>query len=139
MSTPETFSAEPRAAETAKIVALPSAQPGAAAAQPVSPDEESVAGGTAVLDDDVYGFQEKPFHVTPDARMVYAHRRYEEALSALNYSVMKGKGFAVITGEVLPIRYGIIPVSQDEPALALERVRYVGEPVAAVAADDEEL
>ncbi len=100
MSTPETFSAEPRAAETAKIVALPSAQPGAAAAQPVSPDEESVAGGTAVLDDDVYGFQEKPFHVTPDARMVYAHRRYEEALSALNYSVMKGKGFAVITGEV---------------------------------------
>ena len=45
---------------------------------------------------------------------------------------------AVITGEVLPVRYGIIPVSQDESALAIGRVRYVGEPVAAVAADDEE-
>lgn len=45
---------------------------------------------------------------------------------------------AVITGDDLPVRYGIIPVSQDESALAIGRVRYVGEPVAAVAADDEE-
>lgn len=47
-----------------------------------------------------YGFEAQPFHVTPDARMVFTHRRYEEALSALHYAVMKGKGFAVITGEV---------------------------------------
>ena len=45
---------------------------------------------------------------------------------------------AVITGADLPITYGILPVSQDEHALALERVRYVGEPVAAVAAVDAE-
>ena len=44
----------------------------------------------------------------------------------------------VITGADLPITYGILPVSQDEHALALERVRYVGEPVAAVAAVDAE-
>ncbi|MBI4345625.1 MAG: molybdopterin-dependent oxidoreductase [Elusimicrobia bacterium] len=43
----------------------------------------------------------------------------------------------VITGKDLPARYGILPVSQDEAALAQGRVRYVGEPVAAVAADDE--
>ena len=45
---------------------------------------------------------------------------------------------AVLTGEDLPITYGILPVSQDEHAMALDRVRYVGEPVAAVAAVDEE-
>lgn len=43
---------------------------------------------------------------------------------------------AVITGADLPIAYGILPVSQDEHALAVGKVRYVGEPVAAVAAVD---
>ncbi len=45
---------------------------------------------------------------------------------------------AVITGADLPVSYGILPVSQDEHALALHRVRHVGEPVAAVAAVDAE-
>lgn len=44
----------------------------------------------------------------------------------------------VLTGADLPIRYGIMPVAQDEHALAIEKVRYHGEPVAAVAAIDEE-
>jgi 4-hydroxybenzoyl-CoA reductase alpha subunit len=44
---------------------------------------------------------------------------------------------AVITGADLPVRYGILPVHQDETALAVDRVRYVGEPVAAVCADTE--
>ena len=45
--------------------------------------------------------------------------------------------FAVLTGEDLPEKFGILPVSQDEEALAREKVRYVGDPVAAVAASDE--
>ncbi|MCP3993207.1 MAG: molybdopterin-dependent oxidoreductase, partial [Actinomycetia bacterium] len=45
---------------------------------------------------------------------------------------------AVITGRDLPTAYGILPVSQDEHALAVDKVRYVGEPVAAVAALDAE-
>src|SRR5512135_1923961 len=36
---------------------------------------------------------------------------------------------AVITGEDLPQRFGILPSSQDEYALALDKVRYVGDPV----------
>ncbi len=44
---------------------------------------------------------------------------------------------AVLTGKHLPIPYGVLPVSQDEHALALEKVRYVGDPLAAVAAIDE--
>src|SRR5881628_636795 len=43
----------------------------------------------------------------------------------------------VMTGRDFPIPYGILPVSQDEHALAIDRVRFVGDPVAAVIARDE--
>jgi 4-hydroxybenzoyl-CoA reductase subunit alpha len=43
----------------------------------------------------------------------------------------------VLTGADLPIEFGILPVSQDEEALCREKVRYVGDPVAALVADDE--
>jgi 4-hydroxybenzoyl-CoA reductase subunit alpha len=46
---------------------------------------------------------------------------------------------AVITGEDLPQRFGILPSSQDEYALAIGKVRYVGDPVAAVAALDPDI
>src|ERR1043165_7496960 len=45
---------------------------------------------------------------------------------------------AIITGKDLPISYGILPVSQDEHALCIDKVRFVGDPVAAVAAIDED-
>ncbi len=45
---------------------------------------------------------------------------------------------AVLTGADLPVKYGILPVSQDEHALCVDKVRFVGDPVAAVAAVDEE-
>jgi 4-hydroxybenzoyl-CoA reductase subunit alpha len=43
-----------------------------------------------------------------------------------------------LTGADLPIEFGILPVSQDEEALCGEKVRYVGDPVAAVVARDEQ-
>jgi 4-hydroxybenzoyl-CoA reductase subunit alpha len=47
--------------------------------------------------------------------------------------------YAVITGLDLPrVKFGILPVSQDEEALCVEKVRMVGDAVAAVAAVDEE-
>ncbi|HJU55321.1 MAG TPA: molybdopterin cofactor-binding domain-containing protein [Pyrinomonadaceae bacterium] len=45
---------------------------------------------------------------------------------------------AVITGKDLPIPYGILPVSQDEHPLCVDKVRFIGDPVAAVAAIDED-
>jgi 4-hydroxybenzoyl-CoA reductase alpha subunit len=45
---------------------------------------------------------------------------------------------AVMTGRELPIPFGILPISQDEHALCPDRVRFVGDPVAAVAAIDED-
>ncbi|PYS23947.1 MAG: aldehyde oxidase [Acidobacteria bacterium] len=47
--------------------------------------------------------------------------------------------FAIITGRDLPIPYGILPVSQDEHALCIDKVRFIGDPVAAVAAVDEDV
>jgi 4-hydroxybenzoyl-CoA reductase subunit alpha len=44
----------------------------------------------------------------------------------------------VLTGEDFPIPFGIMPVSLDEYPLARGRVRYVGDPVAAVVARDEQ-
>jgi 4-hydroxybenzoyl-CoA reductase subunit alpha len=43
----------------------------------------------------------------------------------------------VLTGEQFPIPYGILPVSHDEHALCRDKVRFVGDPVAAVIARDE--
>src|SRR5437660_3793439 len=45
---------------------------------------------------------------------------------------------AVATGRDLPRQWGIMPTTVDEYPLALDKVRYVGDAIAAVAALDEE-
>jgi len=47
--------------------------------------------------------------------------------------------YGVITGADLPVKFGIMPSTEDEEALAVEKVRYVGDPVAAVAAASESI
>lgn len=42
----------------------------------------------------------------------------------------------VAIGSDIPIKFGILPISRDEPAIAIEKVRYIGEIVAAVAAEN---
>ncbi len=44
---------------------------------------------------------------------------------------------AIVTGKDIPGKFGVLPISQDETALAVDKVRYIGEPVAAIAADTE--
>jgi general secretion pathway protein A len=46
-----------------------------------------------------YGFQERPFEITPDPKFVYLSEIHQEALARLQYAVREGKGFSVITGE----------------------------------------
>src|SRR5436305_1673332 len=66
----------------------------------------------------------------PHARIVSIDTRHAMELPGV---------LAVITGEDLPQRFGILPSSQDEYALAIDKVRYVGDPVAAVAAIDPDI
>jgi 4-hydroxybenzoyl-CoA reductase alpha subunit len=65
----------------------------------------------------------------PHARILSIDTSSAEALPGVH---------AAVTGEDMPIRYGIIPWTPDEYALALDRVRYIGDGVAAVAAVDED-
>lgn len=61
----------------------------------------------------------------------------------LKIDTSKAEGYpgvkAVLTGKDLPAAYGAMPVSEDEHALAIGKVRMVGEPVAAIAAVDEDV
>ncbi len=47
-----------------------------------------------------YGFNEKPFNLTPDSKFFYPSKEHEEALARLIYAVNEKRGFAVITGEI---------------------------------------
>jgi len=65
----------------------------------------------------------------PHARIVRVDTSKAEAMPGV---------VAALVGAELPIPFGILPVSQDEHALCADKVRFVGDPVAAVAAIDEE-
>lgn len=69
-------------------------------------------------------------------RSTRAHARIV-AIDASKAEAMPGV-YAVVTGKELPHKYGIIPWTKDETALAVEKVRYIGDAVCAVAAIDEE-
>jgi len=43
---------------------------------------------------------------------------------------------AVLDGNEIPARYGILPWTHDEQALATDKARFIGDPIAAVAAED---
>ena len=45
---------------------------------------------------------------------------------------------AALTGDELPVKYGVIPWTPDENALAVDKVRFIGDEVAAIAAVDED-
>jgi 4-hydroxybenzoyl-CoA reductase subunit alpha len=45
---------------------------------------------------------------------------------------------AVVTGRETPVKYGILPVGHDETIFATDKVRYIGDNVAAVAAESGE-
>ena len=69
-------------------------------------------------------------------RSPHAHAR------VLSVDTSKAEALAgvhgVLVGAELPIKYGVIPWTQDENALAVDKVRFIGDEVAAVAAVDED-
>ena len=70
-------------------------------------------------------------------RSTHAHAR----IKSIDYSeAEKLKGVhLVVTGKALPNKFGVLPISQDETAMAVEKTRYIGEIVASVAADTPEI
>jgi len=49
---------------------------------------------------ELYGFHEKPFMLTPDPTFLYLSKQHEMALSMLYYGLQNEAGITVITGEV---------------------------------------
>lgn len=47
-----------------------------------------------------YGFQEKPFTITPNPRFIYLSKNHREVFAHLLYGIKDRCGFVVVTGEV---------------------------------------
>jgi 4-hydroxybenzoyl-CoA reductase subunit alpha len=98
------------------------------------PDAVSKVTGRAVYADDMLPAR------TLHCRILRSPHPHARILSIDTSAARRMPGVqAVITGADLPIKFGILPVTQDERALEHEKVRYVGDPIAAVAAVDEEI
>ncbi len=91
------------------------------------------ATGTAVYTDDI---QLPGMLHAKILRSTQAHARIR-AIDTSAAEALEGV-HAVITGSSMPIKYGVIPWTPDENALATDKVRFIGDEVAAVAAVDED-
>ncbi len=90
--------------------------------------------GSADYADDI---QTKNALFTKFVRSTHAHAKIN-SVDKSKAEAMPGVR-AVITGEELPLKFGVLPISQDERAMAIEKTRYIGEIVVAIAADTEEI
>ncbi len=66
----------------------------------------------------------------PHARLARIDTRKAEALPGVH---------AVVIGKEAPNTFGVLPISEDETALAVDKTIFIGDNVAGVAADDEEI
>ncbi len=89
--------------------------------------------GTAVFTDDIQ--LPRMLHAK-FVRSTEAHARILGVDLSAALEIPGVVGYAL--GEELPKKYGVIPVAQDETAMAIGKVRYIGEPVVCIAALDEE-
>jgi CO/xanthine dehydrogenase Mo-binding subunit len=96
-------------------------------------DALAKATGAAIYTDDIQlpGMLHAKILRSPHAhaRIVSIDTSRAEALEGVH---------GVLIGTELPIKYGVIPWTQDENALAVDKVRFIGDEVAAVAAVDED-
>lgn len=95
-------------------------------------ESESKVKGSAEYADDI---EVKNALQCKFLRSIHPHAKIE-SIDISTASEMEGVHY-IVTGKELPGKFGVLPISQDETALAIDKVRYVGEIVAAVAADTE--
>ena len=70
-------------------------------------------------------------------RSTYSHAMIEDIDISAAQS-MHGVRY-ICRGKELPQKFGVLPISQDETAMAIEKTRYAGEIIAAIAADSYEI
>src|SRR3954471_23631077 len=47
-----------------------------------------------------YGFNEKPFSLTPDPKYLYRSQSHGDAFDLLQYAIRRREGFVVVTGDI---------------------------------------
>ncbi len=102
-------------------------------AQPLIDARKKVTGSAKFADD----LQEKDSLQCRFLRSPHAHARIK-SIDKSTAEKIAGVRY-VLTGEELPEKFGVLPISQDQTALAIDKVIYIGEIVAAVAADSMEI
>lgn len=88
--------------------------------------------GTALYADDI---KTKNALHCKFVRSIFPHAIIENIDTSAAEKLQGVRGICL--GNELPQKFGVLPISQDETALAVYKTRYVGEIVAAVAADTE--
>ncbi|MCG3174299.1 MAG: 4-hydroxybenzoyl-CoA reductase subunit alpha [Myxococcota bacterium] len=101
--------------------------------QPRKPEGLKKVSGEALYTDDIV--LPRMLHAKI-LRSIHAHARIRK-IDASKALALPGV-HAVVTGNDMPIAYGIIPWTQDEYPLCTDKTRFVGDGVAAVAAVDED-
>lgn len=96
-------------------------------------EAEKKVRGTAEYADDI---KLKNPLICRFVRSTYPHARID-AIELEEAWKVEGVKY-IATGQELPGKFGVLPVSNDETAMAIEKTRYLGEIVAAVAAETEE-
>ncbi|HEY3084785.1 MAG TPA: molybdopterin cofactor-binding domain-containing protein [Candidatus Dormibacteraeota bacterium] len=119
--------------------ASPPASPASGEARVIGKPLPKVDAATKVTGRAVYADDMLPAR-TLHCRILRSPHPHARVLSIDTAAAKRIPGVvAVITGADLPVKFGILPVTQDERALEHEKVRYVGDPIAAVAATEEEI
>ena len=117
--------------------------------------------GEIATEESSYRLIGKPFRRVDGRAKVTGHTRFADDLrfplmvhvklvrSTVPHASIKHIDFSAVesmsgvvgtlVGKDLPDPFGIMPVSEDEHALAIDKVRFVGDPVAAVAALTEDV
>jgi general secretion pathway protein A len=75
-----------------------------------------------------YGFRTAPFHVTPDAALLFPTATHQAALGAIEYGIKAGKGFVVVTGEVGVGKTTVLRSCLDRMDSARTRLIYLYNP-----------
>lgn len=94
--------------------------------------EKKVRGSADYADD----YQTKNALHVKFVRSIHPHAKIDsiDTKAAMQYEGVR----YIATGKEIPGKFGVLPISQDESAMAIEKTRYCGEIVCAVAADTEE-
>ena len=81
-----------------------------------------------------YGLYSEPFHVTPDPSRLFMTDKHKDAVGAVLYGIMAGKGFVAITGDVgvgktTVLRYCLDQLARSDSQAGKMEIVYVLQPV----------